>query len=104
MPADRGARVRMNSARRQAAVRRSSSPPRHRRAGRAERSGRDGRPVPDGRFAQAVWPWRSDAHGDLLEANRSGGVMNRYPLTVEARRDESLSRWLWLVKWLLLIP
>jgi hypothetical protein len=30
--------------------------------------------------------------------------MNRYPLRVGARRDESLSRWLWLVKWLLLIP
>ena len=30
--------------------------------------------------------------------------MNRYPLRVEARRDESLSRWLWLVNWLLLIP
>ncbi|GAA3950401.1 DUF4389 domain-containing protein [Actinoplanes auranticolor] len=30
--------------------------------------------------------------------------MNRYPLRVEARRDESLSRWLWLVKWALLIP
>jgi hypothetical protein len=30
--------------------------------------------------------------------------MNRYPLRIEARRDETLSRWLWLVKWALLIP
>jgi hypothetical protein len=30
--------------------------------------------------------------------------MNRNPLRVEARRDESLSRWLWLVKWVLLVP
>jgi hypothetical protein len=30
--------------------------------------------------------------------------MNRCPLRVEARRDETLSRWLWLVKWALLIP
>ncbi|AGL16941.1 DUF4389 domain-containing protein [Actinoplanes sp. N902-109] len=30
--------------------------------------------------------------------------MGNYPLHVEAHHDERLSRWLWLVKWLLLIP
>jgi len=29
--------------------------------------------------------------------------MDRYPVRVEAHRDETLSRWLWLVKWFLLI-
>lgn len=30
--------------------------------------------------------------------------MDRYPLQVEAHRDQILSRWLWLAKWILLIP
>src|ERR1700754_181038 len=27
-----------------------------------------------------------------------------YPIQVHARQDGSLSRWLWLVKWLLIVP
>ncbi|MGX6607378.1 DUF4389 domain-containing protein [Micromonosporaceae bacterium Da 78-11] len=30
--------------------------------------------------------------------------MNSYPVHVSAHRDDQLSRWLWLVKWVLLIP
>lgn len=30
--------------------------------------------------------------------------MNRYPVQVRARRDAPMSRWLWLLKWLLLLP
>ncbi len=38
------------------------------------------------------------------ETTESPTVMPRHPLRLTGRLDEPLSRWLWLVKWLLLIP
>jgi hypothetical protein len=60
---------------------------------RAGGSGAGGRGVPAGAAGA------DGAGGAALPP--AGGV---YPLVLTARLDEPLSRWLWLVKWLLLIP
>jgi hypothetical protein len=44
-------------------------------------------------------PPTTDAPADVpADADRS------YPISVHAGRDGPLSRWLWLVKWLLVVP
>ena len=53
---------------------------------------------------------RSSLHGTSAPANAERMTENLtwarapHPVRVEGTRDPSLSRWLWLVKWLLLVP
>src|SRR5690242_19177499 len=59
--------------------------------------------------APTVW-----SDGRLASAGRNGSrcvggtsfmsVASVYPVRVDARLDPHLSRWLWLVKWVLIIP
>ncbi|MDJ0924522.1 MAG: DUF4389 domain-containing protein [Acidimicrobiia bacterium] len=61
-----------------------------------------------GIIAAALLVWAvSPARRDLEEpavAVPAAAPVGRYPLIIEGRLDPELSRWLWLVKWLLAIP
>jgi hypothetical protein len=59
--------------------------------------------------AALIWVGARDPSGPaggaaVAVADRAAGTEGFYPLHFEARLDEPLSRWLWLVKWLLALP
>jgi len=57
-----------------------------------------------GLATSAALIWAGARGAPVTVAGAVGDTETPYPLRFEARQDESLSRWLWLVKWLLALP
>jgi hypothetical protein len=57
-----------------------------------------------GLATSAALIWAGARDGAVTVAGAAPVAEMPYPLRFEARQDESLSRWLWLVKWLLALP
>lgn len=55
-------------------------------------------------LAAGVWMIVAAAASTAVPAPARAPLPGRYPLRLEARVDEPLSRWQWLVKWFLAIP
>ena len=54
--------------------------------------------------ALLVWGTRTKAEEAAAPAAVPAGAPGKYPVVVEGSLQPGLSRWMWLVKWLLLIP